>query len=326
MEQCAEGYRRMRLAKQARRRGRKPESQPQIFLGGRHRGSVAESGVRPEPTPPAYREEPRRSSEPELVLEVSEAETVKELMGKLEERYMRELLCWCMRHGIRPTERVGDLMTPGSALHTRPEVRASRLVKMVPASCTRPPVHLASLARPVPSQHYSALRSANHGECGAGLAPCYAVVRTVSPVRVLSPVRYIPASHICRARVKIQPGRLVPALLSRSPVRLHGPVHPVPPPHTSPPVAAPRTRLPVRVLGPVPPMPAPRIRPTVRPACPALPEPSSSPAQPESPACPALSELPPLMPETPETLIPEAPVLLSPALPEPSPALPELPV
>ena len=84
--------------------------------------------------------------EPEPVLEVSETETVKELMGKLEERVMREVLCWCMRHGIRPTERVRALMAPGSALHTRPEVRASRLVKTVPASpgllCTYLALHI----------------------------------------------------------------------------------------------------------------------------------------------------------------------------------------
>lgn len=37
-EQCAEGYRRMRLAKQARRRGRKAESQPQKCIGGGSQG------------------------------------------------------------------------------------------------------------------------------------------------------------------------------------------------------------------------------------------------------------------------------------------------
>ena len=73
------------------------------------------------------------------VSEGSEAETVKELMGRLEERVMRELLCWCIRHDICPTERVLDLMSPESALHTHPEVRASHLVKTVPAPRTRPP-------------------------------------------------------------------------------------------------------------------------------------------------------------------------------------------
>ena len=34
LEQCEEGYRRMELEKRARRRGRKPESQPQKCLGG----------------------------------------------------------------------------------------------------------------------------------------------------------------------------------------------------------------------------------------------------------------------------------------------------
>ncbi|XP_064871985.1 inactive carboxypeptidase-like protein X2, partial [Oncorhynchus nerka] len=53
-----------------------------------------------------------------------------------------------------------------------------------------------------------------------------------------------------------------------------------------------------------------------------------SPALPESPACPAQPELPPLSPEAPEPLSLEAPELLCPALPEPSPspALPESPV
>ena len=42
-------------------------------------------------------------------------------------------------------------------------------------------------------------------------APCYAALPSVSPVRMHSPVRYIPAPRICRARVGIQPGRIVPA-------------------------------------------------------------------------------------------------------------------
>ena len=68
---------------------------------------MAETGDRPEPTLLVNREEPRRRPEPEPVLEVSEAETVKELMGKVEWRIMRELLAWCFRYKIRPTERVG---------------------------------------------------------------------------------------------------------------------------------------------------------------------------------------------------------------------------
>ena len=84
-------------------------------------------------------------------------------------------------------------MSPESSLHTRPEVRASRLVKTVPASRTRPPVRLPSLARPVPARRYSSPRHAYHGGHRTGQAPCYAVERTVSPVRVLSPVRCIPA-------------------------------------------------------------------------------------------------------------------------------------
>ena len=43
-----------------------------------------------------------------------------------------------------------------------------------------------------------------------GQAPCYAVERTVSPVRVHSPVRLIPAPRISRARVCIEPGAMKP--------------------------------------------------------------------------------------------------------------------
>ena len=142
---------------------------------------------------------------------------------------------------------------------------------------------------------------AYRGAGETGQAPCYAVKRTVSPVRVHSPVRYIPAPRIGRARVGIEPSAMKPALriwspvrllgpaymapalrtvspvrlhspvraipprrtgratgsiqpgkvgqarCSRAPVRLHGPVYPVPPPRTSTPVAAPRTRLSLRL-------------------------------------------------------------------------------
>jgi hypothetical protein len=104
---------------------------------------------------------------------------------------MREVLCWCLRHDIHPTEHVGDLMSPGSALHTRPEVRASRLVKTVPAPRTRPPVRLPSPARPVPARCYSSPSRAYRGRRCTGQALCFAVER------LLSPVRYIPAPRIC---------------------------------------------------------------------------------------------------------------------------------
>ena len=86
----------------------------------------------------------------------------------------------------------------------------------------------------------------------------------------------IPACLTGRATASIQPGKVGQARCSRAPVRLHGPVYLVPPPRTSPPVAAPCTRLPARVLGPVPPVPTPHTRPAVCFACPALSEPSSS--------------------------------------------------
>ena len=76
--------------------------------------------------------------------------------------------------------------------------------------------------RPAPTSHaYQRAR-------GTGQAPCYAVERTVSPVRVQSPVRYIPAPRIGRARVGIEPGAMKPALLIWSPVRLLGPVYMAP--------------------------------------------------------------------------------------------------
>ena len=82
-----------------------------------------------------------------------------------------------------------------------------------------------------------------------GQAPCYAVERTVSPVRILSQVRYMPAPRICRARVRIQPRRMVLALLSRQPVRLLGPGYPT---------SALRTLSPVCLHSPVRPVPVPR--------------------------------------------------------------------
>ena len=83
-----------------------------------------------------------------------------------------------------------------------------------------------------------------------GQAPCYAVICTVSPVRTHSPVHYIPAPRIDRARVGIQPGRIVPAQRIWPPVRLYGPGYPAP---------ALRTVSPVRLHSPVRPGLAPRI-------------------------------------------------------------------
>ncbi|XP_055727839.1 uncharacterized protein LOC129816895 isoform X1 [Salvelinus fontinalis] len=87
------------------------------------------------------------------------------------------------------------------------------------------------------------------GERVTGQAPCYAVKRTVSPVCMRSPVRYIAAPRIGRARVGIEPGRMMPAQRIWSPVRLLGPGYPAP---------ALRTVSPVRLHSPVRPVPAPR--------------------------------------------------------------------
>uniref|UniRef100_A0A8C8I3F1 Ig-like domain-containing protein n=1 Tax=Oncorhynchus tshawytscha TaxID=74940 RepID=A0A8C8I3F1_ONCTS len=115
---------------------------------------------------------------------------------------------------------------------------------------------------------------------------------------VHSPVRYIPAPRIGRARVGIEPGKVGQARCSRAPVHLHGPVYPVPPPRTSPLVAAPRTRLCLRLIPtgapacPEPPEPPACPAPLEPPACPAPPEPSFSPEPLESPACPGPLESP----------------------------------
>ena len=99
--------------------------------------------------------------------------------------------------------------------------------------------HTGSLAesgfRPEPTPH------AYSRERGTGQAPCYALAR------VHSPVRYIPAPRIGRARVGIQPGRMVPAQHAWPPVRLFGPGYPAP---------ALRTVSLVRLHSPVRPVPA----------------------------------------------------------------------
>ena len=55
-----------------------------------------------------------------------------------------------------------------------------------------------------------------------GQAPCYAVVRTVSPVRVHSPVRYIPAPRIGLARVGIELGSMSPRAGVHGTILKHG--------------------------------------------------------------------------------------------------------
>jgi hypothetical protein len=132
------------------------------------------------------------------------------------------------------------------------------------------------------------LRLLYRGERVTGLALCYVVERTVSPVCISSPVRSIPATRICRARMGIKPGRREPAQRSWSPVYLHGPGYPAPTLRTmslhSPvrPVPAPcicrasitiqpgrvvsalHSRPPVRLPSPIPPVPTPRTRLPVR--------------------------------------------------------------
>ncbi|XP_052330673.1 uncharacterized protein LOC127910575 [Oncorhynchus keta] len=110
-----------------------------------------------------------------------------------------------------------------------------------------------------------------------------------------------------RAKVVIQPGGVVPRLRTRASVLPHSPVHPVPPPLTRPPVglpslvgpvAAPRTRLSLRLLPPG--SPACLALP-VSPSSQELPEPNVSQEQPEPPVSQELPESParPALPESP---------------------------
>ncbi|KAM9528409.1 uncharacterized protein ACWYII_041088 [Salvelinus alpinus] len=150
--------------------------------------------------------------------------------------------------------------------------------------------------RPAPTSQ------ANRGEREYGQTPCYAVERTVSPVRVHSPVRVIPPPRTGRARLSIEPSAMrpalhiwppvrllgpaymAPALRMVSPVRLHSPVRVIPPPRTGRATGSIQpgkvgqarcSREPVRLHGPVfpalpprpspvPPVPAPRTKPPVR--------------------------------------------------------------
>jgi hypothetical protein len=143
------------------------------------------------------------------------------------------------------------------------------------------------------------------GKRETGQAPCYAVERMVSPVRVHSPVRYIPAPRIGRAKVGIEPGAMKPALRIWSPVRLLGPAYMAPalrmvsPLRQHSPVRAIPPRRTGKATGSIQPSKVGQARcsrasrlsvaagvsrlsgATESPACPALPE---------SPACPALPE------------------------------------
>ena len=125
-------------------------------------------------------------------------------------------------------------------------------------------------------------------ERGTGQAACYAVRRTVSPVRRHSPVHYIAAPRIGRARVGIEPGAMkpaqriwspgrllgpgymAPALRMVSPVRQFSPVRAIPPRRTSLATGSIQpgkvgqawcSRAPVRLHGPVHPVPPPRTSP-----------------------------------------------------------------
>uniref|UniRef100_A0A8K9UVX3 Pyrin domain-containing protein n=1 Tax=Oncorhynchus mykiss TaxID=8022 RepID=A0A8K9UVX3_ONCMY len=216
--------------------------------------------------------------------------------------------------------------------------------------------HTGSMAksgrRPVPTSR--AYRRAR----GTGQAPCYAVERTVSPVRVHSPVRYIATPRHGRAREGIEPGAMkqaqriwspvrllwpvymAPALRMVSPVRQHSPVRAIPPRRTGLATGSIQpdkvrqarcSRAPVRLHGPIYSVPPPHTRPLV--AAPRtrlslclLPTGAPAcPALPEPSSCPALPESPacPALQESPACpALPESPAC--PALPE-SPACPALP-
>ena len=80
----------------------------------------------------------------------------------------------------------------------------------------------------MPGKRLAQTPCAYRGAIETGQAPCYAVVRTVSPVRVHSPVRYIPAPRISRTRLSVEPNAMKPALRIWSPVRLLEPAYMAP--------------------------------------------------------------------------------------------------
>ena len=89
----------------------------------------------------------------------------------------------------------------------------------------------------------------------------------MSPVRVHSPVRYIPAPCIGWARVSILPGRVVPVPQTKPPVCLSSPVSPVPASRTRPPVCLPSLVSPVppvMIHGTKPPVKIYETKPTVK--------------------------------------------------------------
>ena len=94
-----------------------PKNSPNNFLGGGTRGGRRSRGVNQSQSGSRWRNWRRVSGESQ-----------RPAVEKMEVREMRELLCWCMMHDIRPKERVVSLMPPESVLRTRPEQRASSLV------------------------------------------------------------------------------------------------------------------------------------------------------------------------------------------------------
>jgi hypothetical protein len=63
-------------------------------------------------------------------------------------------------------------------------------------------------------------------EHGTSQAPCFEEICNVSPVRIHSPVRSVPAARTCRAKGSLQPGQVVPAQHSWCPVCLLSPGYP----------------------------------------------------------------------------------------------------
>ena len=104
--------------------------------------------------------------------------------------------------------------------------------------------------------------SAYRGEHGIGQAPCYGVMPIVSRPSIHRPVCSVPASR-CRVEADIQPERVGPALRSRPPVSLHGPVCLVTRPRRRPPVCLP-SLLPESPACPGPPARVPSPGPASR--------------------------------------------------------------
>ncbi|KAM9423345.1 uncharacterized protein ACWYII_020534 [Salvelinus alpinus] len=260
-----------RRYEEAARQQDRYERQPQKFFGGGLERSVAKPGSRPERTPRAY----------------------------YKHRVTGQAPCYAVKRTVSPVRAHSPVRYRAAArkCHVSVGIQPGRIV---PAQRVWSPVRSFGPGYPAP-----ALRAVSPERWEGAVRPMptlrsyranvvvepkreVRVVGTRSPVLIHSPVQPVPALWRVRAGVVFQPGGVVPRLRTRAPVLPHSPVLQVPRNIKPPvglsslvgPVAAPRTRLSLRLL------------PTGVPVCPAAPELPVCPAAPELPVCPAAPELP----------------------------------